>query len=120
MGAFVGIEESSAYFQKIIQEHRIPSTRFFLNVSGLSMFITSNETNLGQQMTIPFIEPSLKEALSNNGFAFTGDMGQADYAIDIQANARAGNSYEGLYFSFADVKGGSINFERAGIAALKK
>ena len=139
--AFVGIEESSAYFQKIIQEHRIPSTRFFLNVSGLSMFITSNETNLGQQMTIPFIEPSLKEALSNNGFAFTGDMGQADYAIDIQANARAGNSYEGLYFSFADatvsvtdlksgmevykgsfkdVKGGSINFERAGIAALKK
>jgi len=141
IAAFVGVDESSAYYQKILREHKVPSARFFLNVSGLSMFITSTETNLGKQMTIPFIEPSLKEALSNNGFAFTSEMGQADYAIDIQANARAGNSYEGLYFSFADatvsvmdlksgmevykgsfkdVKGGSINYERAGIAALKK
>jgi len=141
IATFVGIDESSAYYQKIIQEHQLPTARFFLNVSGLSMFITSMETNLGKQMTIPFIEPSLKEKLSNNGFAFTNEMGQADYAIDIQANARAGNSYEGLYFSFADatvsvtdlksgmevykgsfkdIKGGSVNYERAGIAALKK
>ena len=141
IASFVGIDESSAYYQKILQEHQVPTTKFFLNVSGLSMFITTSETNMGQQLTIPFIEPSLKEALSNNGFAFTTDMSQADFAIDIKANARNGNTFEGLYFSFADatvsvtdlssgmevykgsfkdIKGGSVNYERAGIAALKK
>ncbi|MEM1137177.1 MAG: hypothetical protein AAGI07_15165, partial [Bacteroidota bacterium] len=105
------------------------------------MFISTSETNMGRQLTIPFIEPSLKELLSNNGFAFTGDMSQADFSVDIKANARSGNSYEGLFFSFADatvsvidlssgmevykgsfkdIKGGSVNYERAGIAALKK
>merc|ERR1712054_12341 len=101
IASFVGIDESSAYYQKILREHQVPTTKFFLNVSGLSMFITTSETNMGQQLTIPFIEPSLKEALSNNGFAFTTDMSQADFAIDIKANARNGNTFEGLYFSFA-------------------
>ncbi|WP_020533859.1 hypothetical protein [Flexithrix dorotheae] len=141
VATYLGIDITSRYYQKVVQEHRIPSTKIFLNVSGLLMYITSNETNGGRKLTIPYLEPSLKQVLSDNGFAFTDDMSKADYAIDIQANARNGSSYDGIYFSFADatvsvtdlttgneeykgsfkdVKGGGANYDRAGIAALKK
>ncbi|APF19466.1 hypothetical protein Calab_3759 [Caldithrix abyssi DSM 13497] len=116
-----------------------PSTRFMINVSGLTAYIESQEVNLGRPLEIKQLEPALKNILSNNGFTFTDSPVDVDFIIKIKATARKGAEMYGLYSSFVNltfsvidmrsgqeiyknvlenVKGIDLNYEKAGFKAL--
>ncbi|MEN7549252.1 hypothetical protein AAG747_15110 [Rapidithrix thailandica] len=139
---YLDLEGVSENFKQWVEEKRahLPKAKFILQVANLSVYVKAMESNLNKPVGILHIEPRLKEALANRSFVFTNDISQADLAIDIQANARSGSSYSGIYFSFADanvtvtdlnsgdelykeafsnVKGGGNNFRQAGIKALQ-
>ncbi|WP_456442892.1 LPP20 family lipoprotein, partial [Caldithrix abyssi] len=116
-----------------------PSTRFMINVSGLTAYIESKEVNLGRTVEIKQLEPALKNILSDNGFTFTDSPVDVDFIIKIKATARKGAEMYGLYSSFVNltfsvidmrsgqeiyknvlenVKGIDLNYEKAGFKAL--
>ena len=138
---FIGIGAESGFYHRIIQDYSVPSAvKFVFKVSGLLVYVEVNEKNLGRIMEIPFIEPAIKESLSGKGYAFTDDLSEADYMIEIKSNSRSANSYSGIYFSyvdtniaitdlendeevykgsFSDIKGAGNNYRQAGIKAYK-
>ncbi|MHB2152979.1 LPP20 family lipoprotein [Calditrichota bacterium GD2] len=116
-----------------------PSTRFMINVSGLTAYIESQEVNLGRTVEIKQLEPALKNILSDKGFTFSDSPVDVDFIIKIKATARKGAEMYGLYSSFVNltfsvidmrsgqeiyknvlenVKGIDLNYEKAGFKAL--
>ncbi len=119
---------------------QIPETKFFVKLSGASIYIEATETNLGTTTPISYIEPKLKEKLSEKGYTFTNDIASGDYIITLKANARQGDETQGIYFSYtdanvsvtdaktgreiyknsySDIKGGGLDYKSAGIKALR-
>ena len=134
-------QDTISVIYNIIKGFPIPNTKFILNVAGLSIFVESNELNLGRKNEIPYIEPHLKETLSEKGFVFVDDITKADFLIEIDAKSRKGSTFNKICFSYVDltasivnmnsgeeiyknnlsnVKGGDLNFNKAGLKALKK
>lgn len=77
--------------------------RFMLKISGPSVQLEARELdNNGREMDTPVLGPKIKNTLLQNGYTFTEDYSQADLYINIQANAKKGKSFSGLYFSYID------------------
>ena len=89
-------------------------------------------------LTSSYLKEGIVDVLTKIGFEFTTDELRADYVINLNANTRAGSSYEELFFSFLDatislvdqslkkesfanqyrdIKGAGSNYEGAGIKA---
>jgi len=96
-------DSTSFVYQNILKTFPIPSTRIILNVSGLLIYVESEEINLGKELAVLHIEPKLKESFAENGFSFTDDMGKADIFITIKARTREGSEMFGMYSAFVDV-----------------
>ena len=96
-------DSTSLVYQNILKTFPIPSTRIILNVTGLLIFIESEEINLGKELDVLHIEPKIKESLSDKGFSFTEDMAGADIYITIKARSREGSEMFGMYSTFVDV-----------------
>jgi len=132
---------SSPVIVAILESFKIPNTKIIINVEGLSVFIRSEETNLGKKLDFPYIEPVLKDKLTNYGFSYVGYVSDADIMITITAETKQGSRIEGMCSAFADVsisvvniangeeiykdaifdvKGFQLNFTKAGLNALKK
>ena len=132
---------SSPVIVAILESFKIPNTKIIINVEGLSVFIRSEETNLGKKLDFPYIEPVLKDNLTNYGFSYVDDVSSADIMIRITAETRQGSRIEEMCSAFADVsisvvnmkngeeiykdaifdvKGFQLNFNKAGLNALKK
>jgi hypothetical protein len=142
LAAWVGLAPNSALIEKTGRQQTIPFARFTLKVSGLSVFMESDERNLGQPLDIKIIEPTLKEMLSQRGFVFLQDPSLADLTVSISAASREGGNYQNsIYFSFVDAtvsvldmstgeevykkvfvdkKGGAGNYKTAGVKAYKE
>jgi hypothetical protein len=135
-------QDSTSYvYQNILKSFPIPTTKIILNVSGLSFYIESNETNLGKKLSVLHVEPKLKEAFSEKGFTFTEDMSKSDVYVKINARSREGSELYGMFTAFVDltvsaidmssgdevykcsltnVSGQGLNFEKAGLKAFEK
>ena len=132
---------SSPVIVAILESFKIPNTKIIINVEGLSVFIRSEETNIGMKLDFPYIEPILKDNLTNYGFSYVDDVSSADIMITITAETRQGSRIEGMCSAFADVsisvvnitngeeiykdaifdvKGFQLNFNKAGLNALKE
>ncbi len=96
-------DSTSFVYQNILKTFPIPSTRIILNVTGLLIYIESEEINLGKELSVLHIEPKIKESFSEKGFSFTDDMDKADVYITIKARSREGSEMFGLYSTFVDV-----------------
>ena len=101
--------------------------------SAVIVYIQSQETNFDK--TVHLLEPKLKAELSKQGCSFTTTLEKADWLLTIDASTREGSEMEGIYIAFldatitlverktnkeiyannfTDLKGGSIDYERAG------
>ncbi len=130
----VGSDTLSPVIQTILSSFAPPKLTFTLNVSGVDVFVESNESMFGQKLSENRIEPVLKTHLGENGFAFVNDKSLASLAINVSAQARKGSEIRGLAFAFVsatisvydlethreifkssleDVKEGSSSFEKA-------
>ena len=109
---YLALDSKSDFYQKISKNYKIPSIRFIIEVSNLSAYFESSEMNMSQPLSTKFIEPKLKDALSDKGFEFVKDIDSSDYFISIRANSRKGRNFNtseltdgifsGLYFGFVD------------------
>jgi len=132
-------DSTSFVYQNILKTFPIPATRIILNVTGLLIYIESEEMNLGKELSVLHIEPKIKESLSAEGFSFTDEMDKADIYITITAKTREGSEMFGMYSTFVDctvsaldlisgeeiyknvynnVNGQGLNAEKAGLKAF--
>ncbi|MFA6540825.1 MAG: LPP20 family lipoprotein [Bacteroidota bacterium] len=131
-------QNASPLLQTLLKGFSVPSARFTLNVTFLSVAFETEEMMLGTKLRLPRIEPMLKNSLSSQGFTFVDDPSKANLMISIKSNGRDGGEYNGLYTIYVDanisvldlnsgeevyktslnnVKGVSINNEKAGMKA---
>ena len=134
-------DSTSVIFKSIISTLSLPNTQFVLNISGLSFCIESNETNFGEQLNIPVIEPKIKSSLSDKGITFVENKNSADYLLIISADTKKGTKLYNMFSSFAEIslslldnssgneiyknsfskiKGIDIDESKSGIKALEK
>ncbi|HOG19729.1 MAG TPA: hypothetical protein PKW37_04730, partial [Salinivirgaceae bacterium] len=118
------------------------STNIKLIASGLTFWINSKEYDLNsKKLSIPYIEPKIKEALSNINYTFIDTPKNADYKIELVAKVRKGDNPYDIYFSYLDatvsvfdfstkkeiyknsfvnIKGSGNSYERASINSYNK
>lgn len=131
-------EDGSPVIAALMKSFSLPMTRFTMNVVSLSIVFETEESLLGTPLKLPRIEPLLKNTLSTQGFSFVDDASKANILISVKANGRDGGEFSGLYSVYVDanisvtdlnsgeevyktsynnVKGVSINSEKAGMKA---
>ncbi len=131
-------ENVSPVIAALVKSFTLPMVRFTLNVVSLSIAFETDEMLFGNALKLPRIEPMLKNTLSSQGFTFVDDPSKANVLISIKANGRDGGEYSGMYTvyvdanisvtdlnsgeevyktSFNNVKGVSINSDKAGMKA---
>jgi hypothetical protein len=124
----------------LLKNMPIPSIRIIINVGGLSCFMESSESIIGEIPEILYVEPKLKKVLTDQGFSFTDNIADADILIKVEAVAREGAQVYNLFSSFADlsisvtnlesgqevyknsfsgIKGIQLDYKKAAIEALK-
>jgi len=135
----VAQDELNPIIRDIIQSLQIPSAKVLLNVSGPKVFIESSEMNFGNAMEVNYIEPKIKERLSEDGYSFVDMKSDADYIISVDAKSRKGStvynmcsafvdvtvsvmdmsSYDEIYKNtFSNVKGINVDMNKAGLSAF--
>lgn len=133
-------DTSLTLVRNMVQSLAAPQTRIVLNISGLVARIESSESNFGEALEVAYIEPLVKNVLSDRGFSFSEESGNADFLIDIEAQSRKGSVVYGQHVayvdlnisvldmrsgeeiykqSFTDVKGIHLDYERAGLKAFE-
>ena len=138
LAGLLGKEKVSDVLNILLKSFTLPNARCVVNVTNLSVYFETEETIGGEKLRIPRIEPALKGTLSSQGFSFVDDVSKANVTISIKANGRAGGEYQGLYSTYVDVtisvldlysgeeiykssvnnvKGVSINYDKAGMKA---
>jgi hypothetical protein len=131
-------ENASPVISALMKTFTLPMTRFTMNVVSLSIVFETDESLLGTPLKLPRIEPLLKNTLSTQGYSFVDDASKANMLISVKANGRDGGEFSGLYTIYVDanisvtdlnsgeevyktsynnVKGVSINHEKAGMKA---
>ena len=132
-------ESSSEICVNILKSIPSKSTKFILNVSGLSIYFDSTESILGRKNNNLIIEPLIKESFAREGFVFVDNISKADFLINISATSRKGSHFQNLYFSYVDltisivnantgeeiyknlfnnIKGADLNYEKACLKAF--
>ncbi len=131
-------ENASPLLAMLAKSFTVPDTRFTMNVVSLTIMFETEEMLLGNKLKLPRIEPLLKNSLSSSGFTFVDDPAKANMVVSIKSNGRDGGEFQGLYSvyvdanisvldlnsgeevyktSFNNVKGVSINYDKAGMKA---
>ena len=140
MNSFVNQDSVSFLISGIIKSLVVPETKFILNVSGLSVYIESQEKLFGRKLSVQHIEPALKNNLSEKGFIFIDNLAGADLKITVSAESKKGSEIYGMYSSFTDltisvidmnsgdeiyknslhdVKGIDLTYEKGGLKSLE-
>ena len=101
--SFINQDSASFIYQNILKSFPIPNTKIILNVSGLSIYVESDEKNFGQKIGVKYIEPKIKEQLSEYGYSFSDDLTNADIYITVKANSREGSFMYNMYSAFVDL-----------------
>jgi hypothetical protein len=131
-------ESASPLVSMLTKSFSVPDARFTLNVVSLTIMFETDEMLMGSRLKLPRIEPLLKNSLASSGFTFVDDPSKANMMVTIKSNGRDGGEYQGLYSvyvdanisitdlnsgeeiyktSFNNVKGVSINYDKAGMKA---
>lgn len=131
-------QNASPLIETIVKGFTLPSVRFTLNVVSLSVAFETEEMLLGNKLKLPRIEPMLKNSLSAQGYTFVDDVAKANMLVTIKSNGRDGGEFSGLYTVYVDanisvtdlnsgeevyktafnnIKGVSINYDKAGMKA---
>lgn len=98
------------------------------------------ESNLGKEVSQPYLASPLQQSLAKKGFQFTDRLDAAEYVIYVEASTKKGGTSQGFHVAFLEmhivvrnkigdivyrnslqnVKGLQLNFQAAGIEAFKK
>ncbi|MHC4792499.1 MAG: LPP20 family lipoprotein [Planctomycetota bacterium] len=133
-------EDLPVILRNMVNNLPVPSTKFILDILGLSAYIEANERHFGKRLKILYIEPKLKNMLSDNGFTFVDNTSKADLYIKLKAASRKGTKAYDFYSAYVDmtisvldlasgdeiykdafqsIKGVDLNYQKAGIKAFE-
>lgn len=104
VNGFGGESKADPLLETILKSFALPSARFILNVSNLTVCFQVQEMQFGAPMTLSHIETALKGAMSSQGFSFVDDPSKANLLIAIKADSRRGGDYEGFYTAYVDAQ----------------
>ncbi|KQC10922.1 MAG: hypothetical protein APR54_11490, partial [Candidatus Cloacimonas sp. SDB] len=102
LNVLVEADTASFLFTNIINSLPLPEGRIIINVSGLSVFMETYESNLGKAENIRYAEPELKQELAELGYTFTEDIAAADLYIQLKAETSEGSYMYEMYSVYAD------------------
>lgn len=106
----------------------------------ISLFIQTEETNLGKKLEIPVLSAAIREGLIKEGYKIAESDGDQSVLLYIKVFTREGSESQGIFTSYSDMnislkykdnkvvgeksiigsKGAGLNFQAAGISAIKK
>ncbi|MFC1585682.1 LPP20 family lipoprotein [Fibrobacterota bacterium] len=135
-----GKDSLPPFIETYLRQFSLPEAELLFIFQGLPVMLSSSELNLGAPLSMPMLEPVVKEYLSTRGIVFVNDATQAHRFIKLDASSRKGNQAYGISFAFvdiniavvekgdrelfktslSDVKGGQLDFTKAGLEAYKK
>ena len=134
------VDPSSEFYKKVMLEHPPYQLNLKVEVIAPTVFIKSNELNLGKAMEIQLLAPAIKKTLVDLDYKFVDQEEGADYTIYIEASTRPGQNAQYMYFSYLDatismlqnstdkeiyknglssVKGGGSSYELASVKAYE-
>jgi hypothetical protein len=129
------------FYKFLLTSFRSPSQTVTINLAKPTIFIASDEKNLGVPQRAMLLSNQLRSALTNRGYTFVNNRNQAEVILEVEADTRKGNEANGIFFAFLsmnvraidvqtgqeifnetmpEVKGGQTSFERAGTDAYQK
>lgn len=129
------------FYKFLLSSFRSPSQTVTINLAKPTIFIASEEKNLGTPQRTALLSNQLRSALTNRGYTFVNNRDQAEIILEVEADTRKGNEVNGIFFAFLsmnvkaidsqtgqeifnetmpEVKGGQTSYERAGIDAYQK
>lgn len=129
------------FYKFLLTSFRSPSQTVTINLAKPTIFIASEEKNLGVPQRTMLLSNQLRSALTNRGYTFVNNRNQAEVILEVEADTRKGNEANGIFFAFLsmnvraidvqtgqeifnetmpEVKGGQTSFERAGTDAYQK
>ncbi|WP_143399473.1 LPP20 family lipoprotein [Fulvivirga sp. M361] len=130
----------SKLIEAIIDKLPAPKKEILIEAKTLTMFIESDENNLGKTLNRTVINGMLVGALSQKGIVFAENKAEADLIIKISSDTRKGSELSGLFTTFLDVdvniidnntnkelyadaiydlKGIQLSYEKAGLKAYQ-
>jgi hypothetical protein len=137
--SLAGGEQISPVVRAVLSSFALPETRFVLNVSGVEVFVQTDEAMFGKPLQEKRIEPVVRSELHARNFALVDEKSRAALVVSIRADVRKGSEDYGLAFAFSsadvsvldietgeevfrssisDVKEGSDSFEKAAYRSL--
>ena len=132
--------QASPVIRGIVKNLGTPGTKFILNIEGITAFITVSENHFDGNAKMLYIEPKLKNVMTQRGFNFTTNMAKADIMLDLKAASRQGSEFSGMYSAYVDlnisvtdmgtgseiykasktgIKGMQLSYDKAGVKAFE-
>lgn len=129
------------FYKFLIESFRSPSQSITIHLAKPTLFIRSEEKNLGNPQKTALLANQLKNALTKRGYVFVSSADKAEVVLELESDTRQGVESGGIYFAFLsmnlraidnlskeeifnqtlpEIKGGHTSFERAGIDAYQK
>ncbi|WP_448528524.1 LPP20 family lipoprotein [Raineya sp.] len=129
------------FYKFLIESFRTPSQSITIHLAKPTLFIRSEEKNLGNPQRTALLANQLKNALTKRGYVFVSSADKAEVVLELESDTRQGVESGGIYFAFLSmnlraidnlskeeifnqtlpkIKGGHTSFERAGIDAYQK
>lgn len=129
------------FYKFLIESFRTPSQSITIHLAKPTLFIRSEEKNLGNPQRTALLANQLKNALTKRGYVFVSSADKAEVVLELESDTRQGVESGGIYFAFLsmnlraidnlskeeifnqtlpEIKGGHTSFERAGIDAYQK
>jgi hypothetical protein len=138
---FLGLDPASSFYKSIIRDYPPQVKQVKLKLLAPTVFVSSNEMNLGQEMGVKILAPAIKNALLDLDYKFVDSEDEADFVLEIEASTREGQSNQYMFFSYLDatiamhstktgkeiyknglssVKGGGSDYKLASVKAYEK
>jgi len=95
---------SSKLLTSMILNLQPPKAKYILTVSGLAIKLNVQENHFSKPAEVLYVEPKLKNKLSQKGFSFVSDPAQADIIINCEADSRKGMSAYGMNSAYVDLR----------------
>ncbi|MEX1013713.1 MAG: LPP20 family lipoprotein [Candidatus Paceibacterota bacterium] len=102
LGTFLTPEQQNSFTQAILDGFNSPSVEYMLRVSRVPVYMEHYEIFLGEQKISDYIEPVLKNTLTEAGYTYVDHAGEAEFFIEVEAATHKGSETHGLYTAFLD------------------
>lgn len=129
------------FYKFLLNSFRSPSQTVTINLAKPTLFIISDERNLGNPLRTTLLSNQLKAMLTSKGYTFVNSKEKAEVWLELESDTKQGAESNGIFFAFLsanvkaidakteqeifneslpEVKGGQTSFERAGNDAYQK